>query len=326
MTSLVDRYVFTAVRRLPEAQRAEIDRELRASIEDAVESKMEAGATRDEAVDAALRDLGDPTRLADHYAGRRNYLIGPELYPGWRILLKLLLTTVLPVVVVVTVVVQLLEDPSKAVGEGISTLFGVGINLVFWVTLVFALIERAGVRDLPTADLVGLRGNRSWTPAILPRYSPHAITLGQLATELSWLAILIAALVLQQFTFTDQPVLDPAGWRLWWPLLIVAFVLRGAFYTLVYRRAAWTRAAVLGNTVAALLWAVPTIWLLAADRFFNPAFHGLAHSDVKHWATVSVIVTVVLIAVWDTVEAIRRASAARRGVPATSMGDLYTLV
>jgi hypothetical protein len=323
MTSLVDRYVFTAVRRVPEGQRSEIDRELRASIEDAVESKMETGATRDEAVDAALRELGDPSGLADHYAGRRNYLIGPELYPGWRVLLKLLLATVLPIVVVVTVVVQLLEDPSKAVGEGFSTLFSVGINLVFWVTLVFALIERAGLSDLPTAKLVSVRTTRSWTPDDLPKYESRAMTLGQLATELSWLAVLIAALVLQQFTFTDQPLLDPAGWHLWWPSLIAAFLLRGAFYAVVYRQAAWTRAAVAGNAVAALLWAVPTIWLLATDRFFNPAFHGLAHSDVKHWVTVSVIMIVALITVWDTVDVIRRARAARRGVPATPLGDLH---
>lgn len=221
---------------------------------------------------------------------------------------------------------QLLENPSKAIGEGFSTLFSVGINLAFWVTLVFALIERAGARDLPTAGLVSVRTNRSWTPDDLPKYEPHATTLGQLATELSWLAVLIAALVLQQFTFTDQPLLDPAGWHLWWPLLILAFLLRGAFYVVVYRQAAWTGATVLGNTVAALLWAVPTVWLLAAGRFFNPAFHGLAHSDVKHWVTVSVIMAVALITVWDTVEVIRRASAARRGVPAKPSDDLCTLV
>jgi hypothetical protein len=109
-------------------------------------------------------------------------------------------------------------------------------------------------------------------------------------------------------------------------LLIVAFLLRAAFNVVVYHQAAWARAAVRGNTVAALLWAVPTIWLLAADRFFNPAFHGLAHSDVKHWVTMSVIVTVALFTVWDTVEATRRASAARRGVPAKPLGDPYTLV
>jgi hypothetical protein len=326
MTSLVDRYVFTAVRRVPEGQRAEIDRELRASIEDAIESKMEAGATRDEAVDAALRELGNPSHLADQYAGRRNYLIGPELYPGWRILLKLLLSTVLPIVVVVTVVAQLLEDPSRAVGEGVSTLFGVGVNLVFWVTLVFALIERAGLRDLPTAKLAGVRANRSWTPADLPKYEPRALTPGQLATELSWLAVLIAALVLQQFTFTDRPLLDPAGWHLWWPWLIGAFLLRAAFYVVIYRQATWTRTAVLGNAVASLLWAVPTIWLLAVNRFFNPEFHGLARSDAKHWATLSVIVTVALFTLWDTVEAIRRAAAARRGMPVERSGDLYTLV
>jgi hypothetical protein len=152
------------------------------------------------------------------------------------------------------------------------------------------------------------------------------MTLGQLAAQLSWLAVLIAALILQQFTFTDRPLLDPAGWHLWWPLLIVAIVLRGVLSTVVYRQAVWTRAAVLGNAGAALLWAVPTIWLLAADRFFNPAFPGLAHSDVKHWITASAIVAVAVVTVWDIVEVARRASAARRGVPAKALDDRYTLV
>lgn len=319
MTSLVDRYVFTAVRRVPESQRAEIDRELRASIEDAVESRMEGGAAREEAVDAALRELGDPGRLADQYAGRRNYLIGPELYDGWRSLLTLLLSTVLPVVVAVTVIVQLFDDPSRAVGEGFSTLFGVATGMTFWVTLVFALVERAGVRELP---VVGLRLNRPWTPGDLPRYTSRAMTLGQLAGELSWLAVLIAALVLQQFTFTGRPLLDPAGWHFWWPLLIVAFLLRGAFSVAVYRSATWTRTTIAGNLAASLLWAGPTIGLLAAGRFFNPAFPALADAGVKHWLTLSIIVTVALIVVWDTVEVIRRAVAARKGVPAKVLGDL----
>ena len=47
--SLVDRYVLTALRRVPQQQRADIDRELRASIDDAVDARGEAGESRDAA-------------------------------------------------------------------------------------------------------------------------------------------------------------------------------------------------------------------------------------------------------------------------------------
>ena len=84
MTSLVDRYVYTALRRVPEQQRADIDRELRASIEDAVDARVDAGEEHDAAVTATLTELGDPDRLADSYAGRPGYLIGPALFTPWR--------------------------------------------------------------------------------------------------------------------------------------------------------------------------------------------------------------------------------------------------
>ena len=47
-------------------------------LEDAVDARIEAGDTREAAVESALTELGDPERLADRYAGRPAYLIGPK--------------------------------------------------------------------------------------------------------------------------------------------------------------------------------------------------------------------------------------------------------
>ncbi len=41
--TLTDRYVYAVTRSLPESQRADIDKELRASIADAVDARVEAG-------------------------------------------------------------------------------------------------------------------------------------------------------------------------------------------------------------------------------------------------------------------------------------------
>jgi len=318
MTSLVDRYVFTALRRIPQQQRADIDRELRTSIQDAVDAQVEAGESPQEAIERTLLELGDPDRLADRYADRSTYLIGPETFRVWRRLLITLLSTVLPVVVAVTVIVQLLEDPSigKVIGVVVDTVLTVGVHLAFWTTLVFAIVDRTtqGRADLQTP----------WRLKDLPKYESGVMTRLELGSAVAWPAVLIAAIVLQQFTFTDVPVLDPANWSFWWPFLIVVFALRGAYYFWVYRLSAWTHKVTAVNAVLALLWAGPAIWLLARDRFVNPAFPhftDLQSGHPTHWFTVTVIAVIAVITVWDIADVARRAEGARRGLPSRVPGS-----
>jgi hypothetical protein len=309
MTNLVDRYVFTALRRIPEQQRADIDRELRASIDDAIDARVEAGATREAAVETTLTELGDPDKLADQYAGRPTYLIGPELFPSWRRLLTILLWTVLPIVVAIVVIAQIFDDPDigKIIGGAVTGTLTIGAHLCFWVTLAFAIAERTGTR---------LTVN--WTLKDLPRYEGHRATRGQMITGIVWVVLLITALVLQQFTFTEVPLLNPDNWAFWWPVLIGLFVLRAIYYVWLHRIGTWTRAVAAVNTVLTVAWAAPLIWLLATDRFFNPEFHGfldLYDGDFQHWLNVGVIALVVAGAAWDVIDTALRAERIRRGLP-----------
>ncbi|MFC3741283.1 permease prefix domain 1-containing protein [Paractinoplanes deccanensis] len=318
MTSLVDRYVYTALRRIPEQQRADIDRELRASIDDAVDARVEAGEPRDAAVERALLELGDPDKLADSYADRPNFLIGPELYGVWRRFMMMLFTTVLPIVVVVTTVVALFGDDPKAgdiIGGAIGSLLTVGAHLAFWTTLTFAVIERTG---LGKAELRG----GAWSLDDLPRYEPRAITVGQLVTYVAWPVIVIAAIVLQQFTFTEEPVLDPDGWSFWWPLLIVLVALKALWAVWLYRQGAWTRAVTVVNAVLATAAGALMVWLLASDRFFNPAFDWITDSgdNLLDWITPAAIVVTVAGALWDIAEVAVRGERARRGIPTKVAG------
>ncbi|MBM2623677.1 hypothetical protein JIG36_50135 [Actinoplanes sp. LDG1-06] len=322
-TSLVDRYVFTALRRVPEQQRADIDRELRASIEDAVDARIEAGEAREAAIERTLLELGDPDRLADSYADRPNYLIGPELYPVWRRSLMALLTIVLPIVVVVVAVVQVLAEDAgvgEVIGSAVGTIITVGAHMCFWVTLGFWIVERTGAgKD----DL-----NRPWTPKDLPRYEPGALTRVQFAANLVWPAVLILAIVLQQFTFTDEPLLDPANWSFWWPVLIALVVLKGMWAFWVYRLGAWTRQVAAVNAVHGVVTGGVILYLLASDHFFNPAFSGFNGTDVdlEGWISVAVMITTALSIVYDIVDVARKAEQARKGlgvkIPGT--GNTYT--
>jgi hypothetical protein len=79
------------------------------------------------------------------------------------------------------------------------------------------------------------------------------------------------------------------------------------------------------NAVLQLASAVPLIWLLATDRFFNPEFHGYAgltssEAGVKHWLSLGIIAILVLGTARDIVEVTLRGERARRGLPTKIAG------
>ncbi|MCO8276559.1 permease prefix domain 1-containing protein [Actinoplanes sp. TRM 88003] len=323
-TTLVDRYVYTALRRVPEQQRADIDRELRASIDDAVDARVEAGESREAAIETTLLELGDPDRLADSYAGRRNFLIGPELYGVWRRIMMMLFTTILPIVVVAVAVIELFADDvtvGSVIGAIVTSTIGVSVHMAFWTTGVFAVIERTG---LGQAELKG-----KWSLADLPKYERGALSRLDFAGTLVWPVLAIAALVLQQFTFTDEPLLDPANWSFWWPALIVLTALKGVWALWVYRLGRWTRQVAIVNAVQSVATGALMVYLLATDKFFNPAFTGFGDADVdlRSWITVVVIAGVVLGSLYDSFDVARKAEQARKGLPARvpGTGNTYSI-
>src|SRR5690606_4735895 len=89
--TLTDRYVAATLRSIPANSREDIERELRASIGDAIDAKVEAGSEPEAAEAAVLTDLGDPDRLAAGLTDRPLSLIGPELFLTWWRLLRVLL-------------------------------------------------------------------------------------------------------------------------------------------------------------------------------------------------------------------------------------------
>ena len=59
--TLTDRYVWAVLKGLPEAKRTDIDRELRASIADDVDARVESGEDAAAAEHAVLLELGEPS-------------------------------------------------------------------------------------------------------------------------------------------------------------------------------------------------------------------------------------------------------------------------
>ncbi|MGW4502511.1 HAAS signaling domain-containing protein, partial [Micromonospora sp. NPDC004336] len=308
MTNLTDRYLVATLRSVPVARRDEIATELRASIADMVEGRTAGGQDAATAEREVLTELGDPAKLAASYADRRLQLIGPTYYLAWERLLKLLLSFV---PATVGVLVGLLaatdgDDAGAAIGEGVSTALTVAIQIAFWVTLVFAVLERTKTPlHLP-----------AWNVDQLPEDTTHRqITLTDAAASIAFLALFIAYLPLQHFrSFVpadgdgNLPVLDPALWSFWLPFLIAVLVATVGLEIAKYRAGRWNWPLVAANAVLDLAFAVPVVWLMSTDRLLNPdlvsRFEWLGEGDNLNTVATVVIAGTALVVLWDIVDSV----------------------
>lgn len=311
-TELTERYVGATLRSIPEKQRADIEAELRASIDDAVEAKVADGQDVASAEKEVLTGLGDPDRLAADYVGRPGYLIGPEIFFSYKRLVGVLLLTVVPVVAAVIAVIQIMSeaDFGSVVGQVIGTAISVGVHIVFWTTLTFVVIERSGEKA---------KAGTEWSLAHLPPVTAKGgVSLGETIGVVVGLVFGITALILSRTLSpirTDAgeaiPIFDPSMWDFWFPYLIVVLAIEIIFELFKYRTGGWTWNLATMNLVLNLAFAVPVIYLLLTEQLLNPVFFEELGFNIDISTGGPVVTASVLIiagvALWDTIDGYRRA-------------------
>lgn len=331
MTSLTERYLAATLRGLPESKRADVERELRSSIADAVADRVEVGEDRGAAEIAVLEGLGDPTRLAADYAGRPQYLIGPELFEPYRQLLIRLAGVAVPLaaIVVTTLAVAGGRPPIQALLEGLGGAFMVGIQLVFWVTAVFVFIERADAARDARAELV--RGR--WTVAHLPAAVPSGVTVSETIGELVTLVITIGGLlVLRDLAWvrdaagTALPILEPSLGNLWLPLLVGLLLALAVLQIVVHVVGRWTVPFAAVYTALNGAFALVFVGLALNGTLVNQAFAaqigfpqaagGGSVVMIAVAAGVTVVTAIEILGVW------RRALRTRRANGPQAVGNL----
>ncbi|MGH8877218.1 MAG: HAAS signaling domain-containing protein [Stackebrandtia sp.] len=265
--TLTERYVHEVVRRIPAEQRDDVAAELRATIADAVDARATDDAERE-----VLTEMGDPIRLAAGYADRPLALIGPDLYPAYIRLLKLLLSVVLPVIVVVFAALDIADGAGldSIISGAVGAVLTVGGQMIAWATVVFALIERADKRSRPVKE---------WTVDRLPEQRSPGRVSGHAIAALLWDALLIGVTVWQHVakpyrtdSGKDVEILNPELWSGWiWPILaglaglVVLSLIRAAGQRVTVRMATW-------HAAAHAVFALPLVWVLYRQEFFNPEF------------------------------------------------------
>ena len=311
--SLTDRYVSATVRDLDTDQRAEVERELRATIADMIDGRLDAGApSRPEAEREVLAELGDPVRLAAGYSGRPLYLIGPRVYPQWRRVISVLLSTLVPLVAAVNLVVRLFVDDVAADGIGPSVVSAlwvglmVAVNVLVWVTVVFALAERGRVDGV----------EQEWTPDQLPEDAGSGrVGLGETVSSVAFLAVAALAIVWQQTSSpvvsagSSVPVLDPDLWAGPLPWLLLVLVAQAVVAVVAYRRGRWSTGLAVANVLLDLAVAVPVLVLLRTGRLFDDAFVDVlvagGWADAERDLTVATAVGLLVVLGWSVVETVR---------------------
>lgn len=298
MSTLIDRYVWATIRSLPQRQRADVERELRTSIADAMDARLDAGTTAADAERQVLTELGDPTRLAAGYADRPLHLIGPAVFLDYQRVLTLLAWIVPPIAMGGVVLGGLLGGTpvprllAQAASAGLNTL----IHVAFWTTVLFVLLERSGKREPLTT---------SWRATDLPELPTDGREgIGSTAGTVVALIAVIATIYWQQYAspFRDAagtvvPVLHPALWSSWLPFFIAVLVAEVVFAIVLYRRGGWTMPFALVNVALNVAFTVPAVMLLRTGRLFNPDVLKQVPLDPHLVGMLTTLVTVAVVSV-----------------------------
>lgn len=322
-STLTERYIYAVIRSLPEGQRADVAAELRASIADQRDDRAGAGESAEVAERTVLTALGDPDALAAGYVDRPLHLIGPRYFLTWKRLVALLLWIVVPLSAGGIALGLSLsgEDLAGIIGATIGGSLSVAVHLVFWTTLVFALIERS---DSASASLSSALPE--WSVDQLPADIPGGGSTGARFIDMVWsllfLAAGAAALVWDQLVGLVHlegrwmSFLSPDMWPWWAAGLLAMIAAEAILMVVVHVRGRWTFGLALWNALIALIVGAGAIWLLSQGSLLNEEFWAtvIPESDgAQVFGIVSVITGCVIggVAVWDAIDTFLKARRSR---------------
>lgn len=152
-TDWIERYLDAVAERLPEDTREDVKNELKANIED-----MLPDTPTEEDIRNVLGKLGNPAKLANEYRQTKRYLIGPNLYDNYISVLKLVIGIAVIVFAFIGILGHIANPPENLsadmvnfIANAITGVIGAVVDgaaqAFIWVTVVFAILERAGLGE-----------------------------------------------------------------------------------------------------------------------------------------------------------------------------------
>jgi hypothetical protein len=320
MTTLIDRYVDEAASHVGAGAREEVRREIHGMVDELVEARLAQGEPEAVATEGVLNQLGNPRRFARAYAGEQRYLIGPRHYDEYIGLLTAIASRVLPLVAIVAFAANLLAGEGNvgrlvgdALAEALWITFMGGVQIAFWVTVVFAVMERErrSGSDVETAS-------EGWTVADLPPVKPERkISMGDALTGFGFTVFIGVILILvyrnginlylddaldRTVPFFNPDIPSAMPW-----LVIGLLAAEAVLEVIKYAVGYWTRA-IAGTQVALnVAWIGVALVIIGVWDLVNPGIRGAVDDNVADlflgpWFERSVLATALVvsaISIWE---------------------------
>lgn len=327
---LINRYIYAVTHKLPQSQRKDIADELRGLIEDMLDERAGIGKIRESDVEEVLLELGSPRELADKYRGTKKYLIGPEVYDSYVLVLKIVLIVVSASIGVGFLIRTILE-PISILEYFIDMIisFVTAFPMAFgWTTFGFALGEYYG--GVKQKELFG----QEWKPSELPPIpdEKRRIKRGESIAGIIFYVIVLVFLSFSSeyfgvWVFRDEftgvvPFLNEQtyGKYLLFIILIFGFGILKECLKLVSGK--WTYKLVIYTALVNTISMVAILLMISGSGFWNPNFmNGLVEAGVVIvgseafdiikviWNQLTLWIVILLIfgLVWDVVDGLIRA-------------------
>jgi len=324
---MIDRYIYAVTQKLPQSQREEIAIELRGLIEDMLEERVGNREINKKDMESVLLELGSPREMANKYRGTKRYLIGPELYDSFLIVLKIVLismTAGLGIVFVIETIINPVEILDHFVGLIVSLVTAVP-QALGWVTISFAIADYYG--GIKTKDL-GL--DKTWHPSMLSAVPDPKRRIKRSEPIVS---IIFYVIVMVLFAFSSNffgvyvfndggfrevvPFLNEDTFSQFMPfvlLLLAIFIVKESIKLISGK---WTMKLVGYTVVINLLGIMVVSFLITGDAFWNPEFMSdLVHAGIvtegsegyqigeSIWENSTRIIVILFLVglVWDTID------------------------
>ncbi|MBP3970288.1 hypothetical protein KAF80_14715 [Bacillus sp. WL1] len=328
--NLIDIYVEEVAKRLPEKNRDDIILELRSTIEDMLPDDYNEDDEK-----RVLEKLGSPVSLANGYLDRPMHLIGPRYFDVYTTLLKM----IIPIAAVIALIAMVAEnfvgyDGEQAVlnvilnviGKGIGEITEVGLHVFFWLTLVFAILERTD-KDKGTEPLT--TSLKKWTPDDLKNtsYVPKkkSISKFEVFGGLMWTAIwatlyFYANHLVGVYNATESglkfvaPTFNQDVLLQYWPIVVIVimFEIGISLYKLVQGQ--WTKKLAIGNAILQIVGTIVFIVIVVNPHLFNEGFityvanvFTTSPEEFKNWLIGGGIIIYILSAALNIFDGFRKA-------------------
>jgi hypothetical protein len=327
---LIEMYIQEVTQRLPEKSRGDIALELRSTIEDMLPVDY-----REEDVMSVLEKLGSPALLANGYRDQPMYLIGPRYFDVYISLLKMILP-IAGVIALISMVASYVFNYSgneaiinmviSIIVKGIGTLLDVGLQVFFWLTLIFAILERTDKRK----DTEPLSASlNKWTPDDLKHitYIPKkkSITKIEVFGSFLWTAIWTTVYFYanqlagiyenngDQLEFV-APVFNQEVLLSYWPMVLIAigFKVALAIYKLI--KGQWINQIAIFNMVYEVVVSALFIVMISNPNLFQHGYityltelFSITEETFSYWMVGGSILLFVVFAVLNIIEGFRKA-------------------